>query len=389
MAYKKKQKTSKDGPTHRQKVVAQLIDMIESDGQAPWVKNWSEFSKPPYNPISGTVYKGSNRFFLSLMNSLSSQPDMRFTTSRQAESKGGEIVDYKRGFMIEHMKWELPLSKSVVEKNFDARVLKEWLDSLKEGERKVMNCLIDGRPKQIHVSKKLSKAGKPYLSMTQRLERPIRTMSRVFPLNNTKGLEEKYPLQDNAMTTFDWAEKDEVNLDGMVDHLLKDIGYTINNHVLISPSHSERSKSVNMPNKEQFVDGDSYYSVFFHEYGHALVANKDFTEPTQYVRNRGEDYHRDKDQRAREEILVEMFSVIMAGETGIQPTFENSSTYIKSWLKSVKEDENLFYQASQIASNMAKYAVQQIEVYQRNKHDYNLEALCQQEPSASEPIFSP
>lgn len=85
--------------------IAQIItDRIISElenGVAPWVKPWAASKGTPtrgipYNPISKTVYRGVNRFWLSMMGS----PSQHWLTFKQAQTAGGSVRKGEKGTPI-------------------------------------------------------------------------------------------------------------------------------------------------------------------------------------------------------------------------------------------------------------------------------------------------
>ncbi len=66
-----------------------VIKALEN-GTAPWIKPWQpgEYS-PPFNPVSGTIYKGVNHINLSI--ALDGNVDPRWMTLKQANDQGWKI----------------------------------------------------------------------------------------------------------------------------------------------------------------------------------------------------------------------------------------------------------------------------------------------------------
>jgi antirestriction protein ArdC len=83
-----------------QLITDRIIAELES-GVAPWVRPWSHVAGTPtrgvpYNPVSKTVYRGVNRFWLSMMPSAS----QHWLTFKQAQSIGGCVRKGEKGTPI-------------------------------------------------------------------------------------------------------------------------------------------------------------------------------------------------------------------------------------------------------------------------------------------------
>ncbi len=343
---------------YREHVTQELLTSIEENGVNPWVKDWQAFSIKPRNPISGTVYKGGNGMYLAMMSFLQNKPDTRFATRNQIEVQGGNIKDFKDGFIIEYYQFGRDLRKNEVEALFSPEDVKQISSGLSvRGKLKVKAILNDSdKESEVTITKLINrKTKKPYLHYQLDSSVPIRKSARVFNLQNTEGLEKKYPV-DEGMIKHDWSNLNDVEIDRIIDSLLGAIDITLENDTTFNPCYMPDSKVIRMPEKSQFKTREEYYGTVFHEYGHALVKQKDFTEG--YLTDRGVNYATDLQERASEEVLVEMFSVFLASETGVAPTFENSASYIQGWTNRITNDENVFHRASRISGKMADFAIE-------------------------------
>ena len=86
-----------------QDVAQQITDSIISElekGAVPWVKPWRSLKGTPaagmpYNPVSRTVYRGANLFWLQMIASNYSMP--WFVTYKQAQTLGGNVKKGVKG----------------------------------------------------------------------------------------------------------------------------------------------------------------------------------------------------------------------------------------------------------------------------------------------------
>jgi antirestriction protein ArdC len=84
--------------------IAQLItDRIISElekGATPWVKPWKRLKGQPgegmpFNPVSGTLYRGMNHIWLSMMQG--AYPAPYWVTFKQAQAMGGMVKAGEKG----------------------------------------------------------------------------------------------------------------------------------------------------------------------------------------------------------------------------------------------------------------------------------------------------
>lgn len=85
-----------------------------------------------------------------------------------------------------------------------------------------------------------------------------------------------------------------------------------------------------VPEKQQFVDGESFYGTLFHEMAHSTGHETvlDRFKPTTFGSS----------EYAREELVAELGSALVAQRYGMAKHIkEDSAAYLKSWLESLKE----------------------------------------------------
>lgn len=108
---------------------------------------------------------------------------------------------------------------------------------------------------------------------------------------------------------------------------------------------------INIPPKEDFYDINEYYSTMFHEMAHS-TGHKDRLNRegiTNMATFGSETY-------SKEELVAEITASLLCGETGIiNRTIENTTAYIQSWLRVLKNDKRLIVSASQQAQKAADY----------------------------------
>lgn len=130
--------------------------------------------------------------------------------------------------------------------------------------------------------------------------------------------------------------KPELNGEGLsfpaVDKMIEDNGWVCP----IELQHQDRAyysilnDKIVMPEKAQFVDGESFVSVLFHEMTHSTGSESRL--------NRIKPSAFGSEEYAREELVAELGSALVSQRYGISKNVKDeSAAYLKSWLNSLKE----------------------------------------------------
>lgn len=95
--------------------------------------------------------------------------------------------------------------------------------------------------------------------------------------------------------------------------------------------YSISKEEIVVPEKKQFKDGESFYSNLFHEMGHSTGAA--FALDRLKLSTFGDEEY------AKEELVAELTAALTASKYGMEKNINSdSAAYIKSWLKTLKED---------------------------------------------------
>jgi len=96
--------------------------------------------------------------------------------------------------------------------------------------------------------------------------------------------------------------------------------------------YTPASHSIQMPVKDSFHSVPNYYATLFHEIGHSLKADK-------------HDWARE--EYAKEELVAELFASLCLNSCGLlgEVNFNNSASYLQSWLKALNDDKTLIQKA--------------------------------------------
>ncbi len=111
------------------------------------------------------------------------------------------------------------------------------------------------------------------------------------------------------------------------------------------------SDHIQMPPFESFRDAESYVAVLCHEATH-------WTAPAHRVGRDLSRYHKDRTERAREELIAELGSCFLCADLGIVPELEprpEHASYLHSWLQVLKDDKRAIFQAAAHAQRAVTY----------------------------------
>lgn len=115
--------------------------------------------------------------------------------------------------------------------------------------------------------------------------------------------------------------------------------------------YSEASDHVQMPPFESFWDAESYVAVLSHEHVH-------WTASKHRVGRDLSRYHKDRSERAREELIAELGSCFLCADLGIVPELQprpDHASYLQSWLRVLKDDKRAIFQAAAHAQRAVNY----------------------------------
>ena len=150
--------------------------------------------------------------------------------------------------------------------------------------------------------------------------------------------------------------------DGMVDFPALDAMIEKDLYVCpIKPIHGDNAyysvskDEIVVPEKSQFIDGESFYSNLLHEMSHAsgsanrlnrLVPNSTFGS-TEY---------------AKEELVAELTAALVASQYGMEKHVKSdSAAYLKSWLNSLNEDPNFIKTSLMDVKRSASFIGQRLD----------------------------
>lgn len=281
----------------QQQLAEEFVTLLETE-QLEWKKGWSGISARPYNPVTGTVYHGVNRFRLLLTAQALGYQDPRWCTFHQIQKNNWKL---KRG--------KGQASKVEIWMPYD-RELKKWItweEFREQGGITEHYCL--------------------------------RTKS--YPVFNGDMIEGIPPLEVTLQ------EVDPVELvDTISDSMQVPIVYHETDRAFYRPSEDR----IYLPNREQFFSTYDYASTALHELAHATGAahrlNRKLTGSTS------------QESYAQEELVAEITSCFLSSELPVKQTEEhirNHQAYVQSWIRQIREKPESLIRAIQSAEQVSNY----------------------------------
>tara|TARA_R110002020_G_scaffold41530_1_gene122424 strand:+ start:275 stop:1162 length:888 start_codon:yes stop_codon:yes gene_type:complete len=280
-------------------VTEQVIEKIESGQLAPWQKPWKSVGHRPANLITKKPYKGINAFLLAFNDYESPY----YLTYKQAKEKGGNVKKGEKANLVTY--WQFLYFKN----------------------DKPLPSKMPQAEKERIADKKI----------------PLLKYYNVFNVEQCEGVE--YP----TIKACDLNENEKLaNCESIIEAMPNKPGLTFGGgRAFYRPA----TDNVTMPKLETFDGSSEYYSTFFHELahstGHSSRLNRQGIEE---IAAFGDAVY------SKEELIAEFTACFLCGETGIlQRTVENSSAYLKSWLKVLKSDSKMLVTAASQAEKAANY----------------------------------
>lgn len=281
----------------QQQLAEEFVTLLETE-QLEWKKGWSGISARPYNPVTGTVYHGVNRFRLLLTAQALGYQDPRWCTFHQIQKNNWKL---KRG--------KGQASKVEIWMPYD-RELKKWItweEFREQGGITERYCL--------------------------------RTKS--YPVFNGDMIEGIPPLEVTLQ------EVDSVELvDTISDSMQVPIVYHETDRAFYRPVEDR----IYLPNREQFFSTYDYAATALHELAHATGAA--------HRLNRKLTGSNSQESYAQEELVAEITSCFLSSELPVKQTEEhirNHQAYVQSWIRQIREKPESLIRAIQSAEQASNY----------------------------------
>lgn len=317
-----------DGPSAEDRALERFADMLiekmetlQSDWKKPWFTEGS--MKWPKN-MNGREYNGMNALMLML----------------QCEKNGYKIpvfCTFDRVAALNFDKDKQGARKPMVDENGE----KLPLVSINKGEKSfpvfitTFTCIDKDSHEKIKYDdyKQMSNEEKKNIAVYPKLQ-----IYNVFNLEQT-NLKEARPELYAKLEEANKVATGETKGDGkMIDFPAVDAMIEKNGWVCpIYPKHQDNAyfsiskDEIVVPEKSQFINGESFYSNLFHEMTHSTGTEERLNRFKQGNGFGSAEY-------SREELVAELSAALIASRYGMEKNVkEDSCAYLKSWLGSLKE----------------------------------------------------
>lgn len=109
---------------------------------------------------------------------------------------------------------------------------------------------------------------------------------------------------------------------------------------------------IQMPQLELFENSEAYYCTLFHELGHSTghTSRLNRDEVMKMAKFGDENY-------SREELVAELCAAFLCQAAGIDNDQENTTAYVKGWLRALKDDPTMIVWAAGRAAKAADYVL--------------------------------
>lgn len=183
----------------------------------------------------------------------------------------------------------------------------------------------------------------------------------VWDVNDVEGL--KLP-KHRTEERHNIGIEDADNIIGMY---VENNGITFNNNGSDRAFYQPFYDIVTVPNINQFKDVAEYYSTTFHELTHSTGHPKRLDRLTSAGFGTS-DY-------AKEELVAELGSAYALAMLNIEntSTIENSTAYLQGWMKAIREDDHLIYDAAKLAEEAVNYIFKDISIEKVEEPEQNEE----------------
>jgi antirestriction protein ArdC len=277
----------------KEAITQEIINLLESADPAKWEKGWiPAIENWAENPNSGTVYRGVNQLYLTLIASKKQYPVNRWLTFNQIQQLKANIKKGSKGAHIVYYK-TLRIDDPTAPPTAKAKTI------------------------------------------------PMLKFYYVWNVANIEGLPPAYYEKPEAPTLEKW-EKDQ-----RAEELITATGAKINFVEGDRACYFRNLDEIQLPLREQFKGAEPFYSTAFHELAHWTGA------PHRLNREKGGRFGDDK--YAFEELVAELSAAFLCGSLGFTKEITSNAAYIKSWLSALHNEKDFIFKAATHAQAAADY----------------------------------
>ncbi|MDR1166069.1 MAG: ssDNA-binding domain-containing protein [Deltaproteobacteria bacterium] len=289
-----------EAPSGPRVLLANRMIWLLRESSAPWQKPWNPLqSVAPFNPTSGTVYRGINRIALIDRG----YQDPRWITFKQAQKAGFLIKKGARASSIEFFQWKektLPRDEAGL--------------PLRSPSGELISVKVEFVRPLIRFFRVFN-----YAELTDRDGEPLPPFEPIAPSWDPIAKVEEIMLQSGAKFIHDQRNK---------------------------AFYSSRDDAIHLPPKASFPDQEGYYSTALHELAH-------WTRHEDRLGRRGDKYG--TAEYAREELRAEIASWMVAIDLNLRYYLGDHASYASHWISMLEKNPNELFRATAEAEKIKNY----------------------------------
>lgn len=282
----------------QQQLAEQFLHILEEE-KLDWKKEWSGLSGRPYNPVSKTVYHGSNYFSLLLTSMAKGYQDPRWCTFAQIKEQG----------------WTLKAGKGQSAK------IEFWYPYDREQKKAI--------------------SWQEFREAGGQINDRYQLFSRAYSVYNGDMIVGIPKLE---------VTQNEIQPVELVDTISGSMGVSISYHKSDQAFYRPVEDRIYLPYRQQFHSEYAYASTALHELSHATGS--------EHRLNRKQGGEFGTEPYAYEELVAEISSCFLSSELPMGQTEEhlqNHKAYVQSWIQGIKEQPDALFRAVKDAEQAAVY----------------------------------
>jgi len=282
----------------QQQLAEQFLHILEEE-KLDWKKEWSGLSGRPYNPVSKTVYHGSNYFSLLLTSMAKGYQDPRWCTFAQIKEQG----------------WTLKAGKGQSAK------IEFWYPYDREQKKAI--------------------SWQEFREAGGQINDRYQLFSRAYSVYNGDMIVGIPKLE---------VTQNEIQPVELVDTISGSMGVSISYHKSDQAFYRPVEDRIYLPYRQQFHSEYAYASTALHELSHATES--------EHRLNRKQGGEFGTEPYAYEELVAEISSCFLSSELPMGQTEEhlqNHKAYVQSWIQGIKEQPDALFRAVKDAEQAAVY----------------------------------
>lgn len=282
----------------QQQLAEQFLHILEEE-KLDWKKEWSGLSGRPYNPVSKTVYHGSNYFSLLLTSMAKGYQDPRWCTFAQIKEQG----------------WTLKAGKGQSAK------IEFWYPYDREQKKAI--------------------SWQEFREAGGQINDRYQLFSRAYSVYNGDMIVGIPKLE---------VTQNEIQPVELVDTISRNMGVPISYHQTARAFYRPIEDRIYLPYRQQFDSEYAYASTALHELSHATGS--------EHRLNRKQGGEFGTEPYAYEELVAEISSCFLSSELPMGQTEEhlkNHKAYVQSWIQGIKEQPEALFRAVKDAEQAAAY----------------------------------